>query len=117
MAIFLVRLGIVLAQRSGSDTNLSGQLPIDRARAGQENALDLAEKRNVREGVVRGAPEVLAHATYHPTTMQIRPATEEDLDDIARIFDLASGWLTEKYRPDQVDRPFPGAASRDALYR
>lgn len=49
--------------------------------------------------------------------MRIRPATEEDLDAIARIFDRSSSWLTEQYRPDQVGAPAVGLETRDALHR
>lgn len=49
--------------------------------------------------------------------MRIRPATEADLDAIARIFDRSSSWLTEQYRPDQVGVPAVGLETRDALHR
>ncbi|MGH2710967.1 MAG: GNAT family N-acetyltransferase [Actinomycetota bacterium] len=49
--------------------------------------------------------------------MKIRPATEDDLADLARIFDSSSTWLTEQYRPDQALGPAPTAGSRDFLYR
>jgi GNAT superfamily N-acetyltransferase len=48
--------------------------------------------------------------------VQIRPATEDDLSDIGRIFDDSSAWLTEKYRPDQVGRPPVAVANREGLY-
>ena len=49
--------------------------------------------------------------------MQIRPATEDDLTDVGRIFDSSSAWLTEKYRPDQVGGPAVAVANREGLYR
>ena len=48
--------------------------------------------------------------------MQIRPATSDDVEHIARIFDAAAGWLNERYRPDS-DRPFPPPTQREHLYR
>jgi GNAT superfamily N-acetyltransferase len=47
--------------------------------------------------------------------MKIRPATTDDVDHIARIFDASAGWLNERYRPDS-DRPFPPASQRNLLY-
>lgn len=49
--------------------------------------------------------------------MQIRPATENDLDDIARIFEASVTWLTGRYRPDQTDPDPPGNSSRTEFYR
>jgi GNAT superfamily N-acetyltransferase len=49
--------------------------------------------------------------------VQIRPATEEDLPAIGGIFDAASAWLTEKYRPDQVGGQPMTISNRDGLYR
>jgi GNAT superfamily N-acetyltransferase len=49
--------------------------------------------------------------------VKIRPATEDDLPDIGRIFERSSSWLTENYRPDQVGEPAPGLEARDPLYR
>jgi len=54
---------------------------------------------------------------YHRTTVQIRPATGDDLADIGRIFDESSAWLTEKYRPDQVGSPPVAVSNRAGLYR
>ncbi len=49
--------------------------------------------------------------------MQIRPATEDDLADIGKIFDAASAWLIEKYRPDQIGEPAVSVTNREGLYR
>ena len=49
--------------------------------------------------------------------MQIRRATGDDVADLARIFDRASSWLTEQYRPDQAGGPVAVPGSRDVLYR
>jgi GNAT superfamily N-acetyltransferase len=49
--------------------------------------------------------------------LKIRPATEDDLADIGRIFERSSTWLTENYRPDQVGAPAPGLEARDPLCR
>jgi GNAT superfamily N-acetyltransferase len=47
--------------------------------------------------------------------VRIRPATPDDVEHLARIFDASAGWLNERYRPDS-DRPFPPAAGRNLLY-
>jgi ribosomal protein S18 acetylase RimI-like enzyme len=49
--------------------------------------------------------------------MRIRPATEDDFDDITRIFEASVGWLTGRYRPDQVETHPPGSRSRSDFYR
>jgi GNAT superfamily N-acetyltransferase len=49
--------------------------------------------------------------------MRIRPATEEDLDDVARIFEESVAWLTSRYRPDQSEEHPPGSSSRSEFYR
>jgi len=50
--------------------------------------------------------------------MRIRPATEEDLEDIARIFESSVAWLTSRYRPDlPTDEHPPGSTSRSEFYR
>jgi GNAT superfamily N-acetyltransferase len=50
--------------------------------------------------------------------MRIRPATEDDLEDVARIFEGSVAWLTARYRPDiQNDGHPPGSSSRTEFYR
>lgn len=49
--------------------------------------------------------------------MNIRPATDDDVADIGRIFDRSAEWLTEHYRPDQVGHPPMGGENRERLYR
>ena len=48
--------------------------------------------------------------------MRIRPATEEDLDDIARVFEASVSWLTARYRPDQAPLAV-SPATRIEFYR
>jgi GNAT superfamily N-acetyltransferase len=50
--------------------------------------------------------------------MRIRPATEDDLDDVARIFEASVAWLSQRYRPDlPTDEHPPGSPSRTTFYR
>ncbi len=49
--------------------------------------------------------------------MRIRPATEDDLAAVARIFEASVTWLNGRYRPDQTDAQPPGSSSRTDFYR
>ena len=49
--------------------------------------------------------------------MRIRPATEDDLEELARIFEVSVSWMTERYRPDQAAHHPAGGPSRTGFYR
>jgi GNAT superfamily N-acetyltransferase len=77
--------------------------------------LQLAQEGNVGERVVTG--EHLVHRTYHRTAVHIRPATEDDLLDLGRIFVAAADDMMRRYRPEQVGRVAMVPEDRVRFYR